>query len=184
MTNMELPNIGNKIREVRQNRGLTLDDASRLTSVSKAMLGQIERNESIPTISILWKVAGGLRISMSDLLKSDNDDLEPIKIEDDLEPVFESNNKMVLYNIFPFSPASGFEYFYIKMYPGAEHTSSAHNNVIEEYVVVTKGKMDVSVDGVRYTLEAPASFQFQPKEEHTYSNPYDEEAVFQNIVKY
>lgn len=181
---MDLPDIGSKIREIRQNRGITLEEASKLTSVSKAMLGQIERNESIPTISVLWKVAGGLRISMSDLLKNDPEDLSPVNIEKDLEPVFESENRMELYDVFPFSPSSGFEYFYIKMHPGARSESDSHVNVVSEYVVVTQGKMDIILYDVVYTLEAPASFQFQPKQKHTYANPYDELAIFQNIVKY
>lgn len=184
MNYTELPDIGSKIREIRQSRGLTLEEASHLSSVSKAMLGQIERNESIPTISVLWKIAGGLRISMSDLLSNNSEDLKITNIEKEIDPIFESGSKMVLYNVFPFSPANGFEYFYIKLYPNAKHISGGHSNVSEEYIIVTKGKFDMIVEGITYTLEAPASFCFQPSQEHTYANPYDDEAIFQNIIKY
>ncbi len=67
------PNIGNVLRRVRFERGLTLGDTSDLTGVSKAMLGQIERGESNPTVSILWKISSGLKISFSELLSSETD---------------------------------------------------------------------------------------------------------------
>ena len=61
-------NIGLVLKEVRFKRGLTLDEASKLTGVSKAMLGQIERGESVPTISTLWKISTGLKLSFSEFL--------------------------------------------------------------------------------------------------------------------
>lgn len=52
--------IGNKLKEIRNKRNLSLYDVSELTGVSKAMLGQIERGQSNPTISTLWKIATGI----------------------------------------------------------------------------------------------------------------------------
>ena len=106
-------NIGNALRKLRFDRDLTLEEASKLTGVSKAMLGQIERGESNPTVSTLWKISSGLKISFSELLSSQTSDLDPIDIQK-LDPVYESGGKMELYTVFPFDPISGFEYFYIK----------------------------------------------------------------------
>ena len=52
--------IGEKLKNLRTTRTLSLDDVSALTGVSKPMLGQIERGQSIPTVTILWKIATGL----------------------------------------------------------------------------------------------------------------------------
>lgn len=178
-----MPEVGQKIREIRTQRGLSLEDAAKLTGVSKAMLGQIERNDSIPTISVLWKVASGLRITLSDLLNQDREELTPIDITQ-LEPVLEADDKMKLYTVFPFSPAVGFEYFYITIEPKGEHLSNTHANATEEFVVVTKGKLNILTAGKIFTLTAPAALKFQPDKDHVYANPFDEEVVFQNIVKY
>ena len=62
-------NIGIVLKRVRTERGLTLEGTSELTGVSKAMLGQIERGESNPTISTLWKISTGLKLSFSELLE-------------------------------------------------------------------------------------------------------------------
>ena len=44
--------IGERLKEIRNTRQLTLDDVAELTGVSKPMLGQIERGQSSPTINI------------------------------------------------------------------------------------------------------------------------------------
>lgn len=55
-------NIGKHLKNIRQNRELSLDEAAEMTSVSKPMLGQIERGQSSPTITTLWKIATGLKV--------------------------------------------------------------------------------------------------------------------------
>lgn len=176
-------NIGSVLKRVRFERGLTLEETSKLTKVSKAMLGQIERGESNPTISVLWKISTGLKISFSEILGSEVTNFEAISI-DNIKPLYESDGKMILYDVFPFNPLLGFEYFYIKLLPGAKHLSTPHNNSQEEYVVVTKGTMVITVEEQIFELAAPSALKFKANRKHSYSNPYDTEAVFQNIVKY
>jgi len=176
-------NIGSVLKRVRIEKGLTLEETSGLTGVSKAMLGQIERGESTPTISLLWKISTGLKISFSELLGGETDNYKAISIED-INPVYESDKKMILYNVFPFNPVSGFDYFYIKLLPGGAHVSSPHHNSIEEYIVVTKGTLVMTVEDQAFELAAPSALKFKSNRNHTYSNPYDSEVIFQSIVKY
>ena len=53
------------LKKLRQEKGWSLDKAAEKTGVSKAMLGQIERQESSPTIATLWKIASGFDTSFS-----------------------------------------------------------------------------------------------------------------------
>ncbi len=93
------PRIGQEIRRVRTEQGLTLEEAAQRSNVSKAMLGQIERGESNPTISILWKISSGLRVSLSTLLSFAQEDYEVISISD-LPAVRTTDGKMQLYDVF------------------------------------------------------------------------------------
>ena len=52
--------LATTLKALRQARGWSLSKLAEETGVSKAMLGQIERNESSPTVSTLWKIATGL----------------------------------------------------------------------------------------------------------------------------
>ncbi len=182
MNNLLL-NVSSTLKRTRTDKGLTLEETSNLTGVSKAMLGQIERAESTPTISTLWKISTGLKISFSEFLNDNQNNNNVVEI-DKLEPVYESDNKMILYNVFPFNPLTGFEYFYIKLLPGAHHVSSPHKASTEEYVIVTEGTMEIVINEKKYVLKAPSALSFKADEFHEYNNPFDKDVVFQNIVKY
>ncbi len=181
--NSLLLNISSTLKKTRAEKGLTLEETSNLTGVSKAMLGQIERAESTPTISTLWKISTGLKISFSEFL-SGSQDISNMVLIDELDPVHEADGKMELYNVFPFNPLTGFEYFYIRLLPGAHHVSSPHKTSTEEYVVVTEGTLEIVVGENKYVLTAPSALSFKADEFHEYNNPFEKNAVFQNIVKY
>ena len=59
MENINL-NVGKRLKSIRQNKELSLDEVSNLTNVSKPALAQIERGASSPTINTLWKISKGL----------------------------------------------------------------------------------------------------------------------------
>lgn len=177
------PRIGQEIRRIRTEQQLTLDETANRSGVSKAMLGQIERGESNPTIATLWKIASGLRVSLSSLLSYAEDEYQVVDIKA-LPFVQSSDQKMKLYDIFPFNPISGFEYFYITLEPGASHASQAHENSSGEYIVVTEGELTLVIDERKYVLNAPAAIQFSPQKNHRYENHSTSPTVFQNIVRY
>src|SRR3954469_11741930 len=64
------PVVGENLRRLRAQRGLSLEKLAQQSGVSRAMLGQIELGQSAPTINVLWKVASGLGVTFSALLTS------------------------------------------------------------------------------------------------------------------
>jgi transcriptional regulator with XRE-family HTH domain len=63
--------IGARIKELRAEKGLTLDALAERADVSRAMLSRIERGESSPTAQLMNKVCGGLGITLSTLFAED-----------------------------------------------------------------------------------------------------------------
>ncbi|MEZ4226777.1 MAG: response regulator [Polyangiaceae bacterium] len=59
--------IGDTIRTMRKSKELTLKQMSRRTSLSISLLSQIERAESSPSISSLYKIAVALETKIQDL---------------------------------------------------------------------------------------------------------------------
>lgn len=177
------PNVGAVIRKVRLERGLSLDETARLTSVSKAMLGQIERGESSPTISTLWKISTGLRITFSALMGDAPATYTPVSTAA-MRPMTEDGGRMLLYDIFPFDPAAGFEIFTIEVRPGCRYASPSHANVNEEYVIVTEGELQLTLGSQVFTLTKGMAVKFRGGEAHEYANVTTENTTFQNIMRY
>ncbi|MGA1846503.1 helix-turn-helix domain-containing protein [Deferribacter abyssi] len=58
-------NIGERIRKLRTERGMTLQDVANFTGFSKALISQIENNVVTPPISTLAKIAKVLNVKMT-----------------------------------------------------------------------------------------------------------------------
>jgi transcriptional regulator with XRE-family HTH domain len=56
--------IGEKIRALRQQKRLTLQELSELTTLSKPLLSQIENQQVIPPLATLLKIARGLKVDI------------------------------------------------------------------------------------------------------------------------
>jgi transcriptional regulator with XRE-family HTH domain len=175
--------IGNKLKDIRNKRNLSLDEVARLTGVSKAMLGQIERGKSNPTVSTLWKIATGLKISFSVFIDENQDDLKVID-QKDISPIIEDNNRMKLYPIFPFDANKGFEIFTIELEPGCNHISTPHNEGVEEYIIVTEGQIEININSKKFILGKGNSMRFMANSPHSYKNINQGRSVFQNIILY
>ena len=61
--------IAANAKRLREEKKLTLDAAANLTGVSRSMLAQIEKGEVNPTISVLWKIANGLKVPYTRLME-------------------------------------------------------------------------------------------------------------------
>ena len=175
--------IGNKLKDIRNKRNLSLDEVTKLTGVSKAMLGQIERGQSNPTVSTLWKIATGLKVSFSLFIDENQDDLKVID-QNDISPIIEDNNRMRLYPIFPFDANKGFEIFTIELEPGCNHISTPHNDGVEEYIIVTEGQIEININDKKFILQKGNSIRFMANKPHSYKNINQDRSVFQNIILY
>ncbi|AVB76262.1 HTH-type transcriptional regulator SinR [Methanococcus maripaludis] len=80
---MENPShvISKNLKKIRNENGLSLDAVSKLTGVSKGMLGQIEREEVNPTITTILKIANGLKISFTSLLSEKEADVKTVELK-------------------------------------------------------------------------------------------------------
>src|SRR4051794_14978216 len=66
--------VGPRIRALREAMGLSLRDLAQRTGVSAPMLSQVERGETSPTLAVATRIAGGLELTLSQLLRLDEAD--------------------------------------------------------------------------------------------------------------
>ncbi|WP_299480548.1 XRE family transcriptional regulator [uncultured Roseibium sp.] len=171
-----------KLRDVRQNAGLSLSQTAELTGVSKAMLHQIERGDSSPTIATLWKLAKGFHLPLTAFI----DDLIPPKetftpAQGDL---IRFPGSVGFHTIFPFDPVFGSETFLVTLEAGQTHTSNPHDAGVVEDVYVTKGEMEVLSEGQWKRCRRGDGIRFRADQPHGYRNPTNELTQFHNTLHY
>lgn len=175
--------IGKRLKAIRVERQLSLEEVSRLTEVSKPMLGQIERGQSSPTITTLWKIAVGLKIPLSSLLEEKETECTVVEIRSK-EPIVEDNGRMKAYPIFSFDPNRQIEIYYIELSPGCRHTAKAHLSGVEEYIFVIQGCLEMVVNDRNILLNETQTLRFQGDVPHAYHNPFQHSCVIYNMVLY
>lgn len=176
-------NIGDNLKAIRKNRGASLDQIAELTGVSKAMLGQIERGDSNPTVSTLWKIARGLQISFSSLIQEEDSNITVVKL-DSITPVTESNGEYRVYSTFPFDPRKKFEIFTVEVEPGCTHISDRHNDGLEEHITVMRGELELNIGEERFILSTGDSIRFIANKTHSYKNTGTVLTSFQLVMHY
>src|SRR5258705_4128585 len=67
----EAPTIGRRVHALREAMGLSLRDLGERSGVSAPMLSQVERGETSPTLALAAKIAAGLELTLSQLLRLD-----------------------------------------------------------------------------------------------------------------
>lgn len=62
------PDVATNLKRIRRQQGFSLETLAGLSGVSRAMLGQIETGKSIPTVTVVWKIASALGVATTDLI--------------------------------------------------------------------------------------------------------------------
>jgi XRE family transcriptional regulator, regulator of sulfur utilization len=66
-----LPAIGPRVKALREAMDLSLRDLAERCGVSAPMLSQVERSETSPTLQVAARIAAGLELRLSQLLRLD-----------------------------------------------------------------------------------------------------------------
>ena len=159
--------IADNLREIREQRNLSLDQLAELTGVSKSMLRQVETGRSSPTIATVWKIANGLRLSFTTLVSKRLPDVAIMDFAGASPMTAESGNYR-LFPLMPFDPEHGFEIYYVEMEPGTTYAGEPHKGNVEEYVFVMKGNLHIAVEEALHEVKANQLIRFVADRPHTY----------------
>jgi len=161
------PQVGATLAALRQQRGLSLDELSRLAGVSKSMLSQIERNQANPTVAVVWRLSTALGIALGDLL-GDSRPAEPLlaTVPAHATPLLASpDGKCELRILGPIELAGRFEWYQLTVQPGGSLDSQPHEPGSREHLTVLSGALEVQAgpesarlrhgETARYAVDVP-----------------------------
>ena len=114
--------IGDNLKRLRGRMGLSLSAVANMTGVSQTMLSQIARSETTPThLCDIRRIA-------------------------DVTPLCDKSGLAENYCMVPFSPVTGYEFFYCTYKPSCSDHSDGHKNSRSELIFVFEGAIDLEID--------------------------------------
>lgn len=161
--------VAENLKRIREERRLSLDAAAKLTGVSKSMLGQIERGEANPTVSTVWKIADGLKVSFTSLTARAERGSE-ISDVSEIRPLLEDDGRFRNYTAFPFDASRRFEMYYIEIDPDGGFTAEPHPQGTQEFITAFSGELTVEAGGETLTITCGSSMRFKADVTHSYKN--------------
>ena len=166
--------------------GLSLRELGERAGVSAPMLSQVERGETSPTLSTAQRIASGLDLSLSQLLRLDESDGVTVIRHSERRPGRSRADGHDYELLTPELPGQRAEVSRHVLDPGAAtggpDDPPIHEPGSRETAVVTGGRLTLVCAGTRYDLEEGDSVTFDADLPHHFENAGRAEARFMAVV--
>lgn len=175
--------IAANLKKFRNENNLSLDEVAKLTGVSKSMINRIESLKSVPSVTVLWKIANGLKISFSMLMEEKTEDNILLE-KKNIKPLSDKNYHV--YTYIPYDSNSNIEMFYIELEAHSIHTSKGHEKALFEYVFSLTDTLEISLNNDKETtkIQRENMFKFDARKEHSYHNNSNEKLNAIIVITY
>ncbi len=182
----DLPSpLGPRIRALREAMDLSLRDLADRSGVSAPMLSQVERGETSPTLQVASRIAAGLELRLSQLLRLDEDGAVSVvrRAERRKGPAGGGHRYEILTPPLPGQRAEvSLHRLAARASTGGRGDPPMHEPGSREVALVQKGAVTFHCDGQQYELATGDCVTFDADLPHRFENPGEIEAVLLAVV--
>jgi transcriptional regulator with XRE-family HTH domain len=176
--------IGPRVRALREAMDLSLRDLAERSGVSAPMLSQVERGETSPTLAVASRIAAGLELRLSQLLRLDES--SPVTIVRAGEGRRAGTRQHRVEILTAPLPGQRAELSRHVLAPGASTGGAGdppmHEAGSRETALVERGPVVLVLDGERHDLGTGDCVTFDADLDHRFENPGEEEAVLLAVL--
>jgi transcriptional regulator with XRE-family HTH domain len=174
--------IARCVRDLRANRGLTLDALATRSGVSRSMISMIERGAASPTAVVLEKLASGLSVSMASLFGStgETSPANPLVRHEQQAQWRDPQSGYRRRSVSPPNWPSPIQLVEVDFPAGARvaYETGSREAVIHQQVWVLEGSIDVELGGQRHSLHAGDCLAMRLDQPLIFSNPTPQAARY------
>ena len=178
------PVVGENLRRLRTQRGLSLERLAKASGVSRAMLGQVELGQSTPTINVLWKIARALGVPFSTLITHRGAGTTHVLRANTAKRLTSADGRFVSRALFPFDAPRNVELYELRLAPGTTEDAEPHPPGTVENLVLSQGAVEITIVDEEHSLAAGDAILFEADVVHSYRNAGTVEAVMYLVMTY
>jgi transcriptional regulator with XRE-family HTH domain len=178
--------LGARVKALRESSGLSLRDLAARSGVSAPMLSQVERGETSPTLTVAGRIASGLELRLSQLLRLDEGGSVTV-VRAGARQRGGNRRRGHSFEVLTSSqPGQRAELSRHALAPrgatGAADDPPMHEPGSRETALVEQGSVVLVCDGQRHELAAGDCVTFDADLPHQFENHTDAEAAFLAVV--
>ena len=180
--------LGPRVKALREAMSLSLRDLADRSGVSAPMLSPVERGETSPTVAVAGRIASGLDLRLSQLLRLDEDGaVTVVRASERRKGPSGRGRGGHFYEILtPPLPGQRAELSRHVLKPGAVTGGPGdppmHEPGSRETALVEAGEVVLACDGQRHELMSGDCVTFDADLPHHFENPGNDEAVLLAVV--
>jgi transcriptional regulator with XRE-family HTH domain len=171
-------NLGMNIRQLREARGMTQEQMSRLADIPRPTWANLESGQSNPTLTVLVKVAGALSVPLEELIAPPR---AVVKVYKSGSLPASVRGKVRMRKLLP-DTVGGLEIDRMELPPGAYMAGVPHTPGTREYLACESGTIQLTVSGELWELQPGDVVVFRGDQKHGYRNAENQSAVAYSIV--
>lgn len=168
------PDVGRRVRELRELRGLSLRALAELSGLSINAISLIERGQSSPTVSSLHRLAAALGVRIVDFFGAE--EAENVVFVRASERRRTRTEGTLIETLATGLAGQRIEPFLVTLERGAGSGGEPITHAGQELVLGLSGRVDYTVDGRTYALGDGDALLFEASLPHYWCNPTWEEA--------
>ncbi len=178
--------IGPRVKALREAGDLSLRDLADRSGVSAPMLSQVERGETSPTLAVAARIAAGLDLRLSQLLRLDEAGSVTVVRAAERRSGGSARRGHRFEVLTPPLPGQRVELSRHVLGPGA-HTGGPgdppmHEPGAREIALVEEGAVILHIDGERHALATGDTVTFDADLSHHFENPGTVEATILAVL--
>jgi transcriptional regulator with XRE-family HTH domain len=176
--------VGVRVKSLRDAMDLSLRDLAERSGVSAPMISQVERGDTSPTLAVAQKIAAGLDLTLSQLLRIDED--RHVVIVPAGERRTRRRRGHMVAELTPPLPGQRADVSEHTLAPGAATGAAddppVHEPGSRETAIVVEGAVELFVEGKRHQLMEGDSVTFDADLPHHFENNASSEARLIAVV--
>ncbi len=177
--------LGGRVKQLRAERGWSLEALARASGVSRSMLSDIEREQANPTLAVTLRIARAFGLSLGELLESPGASSAITVIRaGDRAYLYRSDPDVQIRTLSPLHLEKDVELYEIRLQTGGALRSAPHYEGTREFLAVQKGQVRVESAGDAESLGAGDSATYRADLPHALVNSGRGEAVVFLVVIY
>ena len=174
-----------RIGQLRQEAGWSLDVLSQASGVSRSMLSQIEREQANPTLAVTVKIASAFGLTVAELVDQTHQIPNICVIrESDPGHVFREDESCSIRTLSPLNLEKDVEFYELRLATDGQLASSPHFEGTREFLTVQKGSVQVRSATDVTELAKGDSASYRADVAHQITNTGRGEAVVFLVVIY
>jgi transcriptional regulator with XRE-family HTH domain len=169
MSDQPAPNVGARIRSLRERQGLSLRVLAKRCGLSVNAISRIERGENSPTVSSLHMLASALGVPITRFFEETHEQ-SIVFVKHDIRMRTQVNG-MVLESLGIGLRNQQLEPFYVTIQPHVGDIDAFVSHPGQEFAHCLRGQIEYRVGEETYLLEPGDSLLFEANQPHYFSNP-------------